>query len=182
MKHLPLFVALAVAVLLGASCASTSESHKVWVEDGQLFTDAGPHFMYGVCYHPVTLGGSERSFETLTQDLALMQEMGINTIRVYEPIASKEVLDEIGAAGLSVIVGIGYNQGGVYDLQSGSYLDYVKRFKSHPAILLWELGNEYNFHPEWFGGSMDVWYETLREASAAIQAEDPQPPCVHGPW
>lgn len=182
MKHLPLFVALAVAVLLGASCASTAETHKVWVEDGQLFTDAGPHFMYGVCYHPVPLGGSERSFETLTQDLALMQEMGINTIRVYEPIASKEVLDEIGAAGLSVIVGIGYNQGGVYDLQSGSYLEYVKRFKSHPAILLWELGNEYNFHPEWFGGSMDVWHETLRVASAAIQAEDHNHPVstAHG--
>ena len=182
MKHLPLFAALAVTMLLGASCASTAEHPKVWVEGGQLFTNAGPHFMYGVCYHPVPVGEAERSFETLTQDLALMKDMGINTLRVYEPIASKEVLDEISAAGLSVIVGLGYNQGGVYDLQSGTYLDYVKQFKSHPAILLWELGNEYNFHPEWFGGSLDVWYETLREAAAAIQAEDPNHPVstAHG--
>jgi beta-galactosidase/beta-glucuronidase len=81
-----------------------------------------------------------------------------------------------------VIVGIGYNQGGVYDLQSGTYLDYVERFKSHPAILMWELGNEFNFHPEWFGGSLDLWYETLRKASAAIQAADPNHPVAtaHG--
>ena len=182
MKHLPLMLAFLATVLLGSSCGSTTEARRVWVEEGQLVTDAGPHFMYGVCYHPVPVGESERSFETLTQDLALMKDMGINTLRVYEPIASKAVLDEISAAGLSVIVGLGYNQGGVYDLQSGTYLDYVKRFKSHPAILLWELGNEYNFHPEWFGGSLDVWYETLRDAAAAIQAEDPNHPVstAHG--
>ena len=60
-----------------------------------------------MCYHPVPVGEAERSFETLTQDLALMKDMGINTIRVYEPIASKAVLDEIHAAGISVIVGWG---------------------------------------------------------------------------
>jgi glucosylceramidase len=136
----------------------------------------------GVCYHPVAIGEEKRSFDRLTEDLALMQALGVNTIRVYEPIASREVLDEIHAAGLSVIIGFGFNQGGVYDLKSGTYLDYILAFKSHPAILLWELGNEYNYHPEWFGGSLDVWYETLKAASAAIQAEDPLHPVstAHG--
>lgn len=111
-----------------------------------------------------------------------MQEMGVNTIRVYEPIASKSVLDAISQAGLSVIIGFGYNQGGIYDLQSGTYLDYIKSFKSHPAILFWELGNEYNFHPEWFEGSLEVWYDTIREAAEAIHAEDPNHPVgtAHG--
>ena len=73
MKHLPLMFAFLATVLLGSSCGSTSEAQRVWVEEGQLVTDAGPHFMYGVCYHPVPVGESERSFETLTQDLALMK-------------------------------------------------------------------------------------------------------------
>ena len=41
------------------------------------------------------VGEETRDFESLTQDLALMQDLGVNTIRVYEPIASKAVLDEI---------------------------------------------------------------------------------------
>ena len=172
---------LPLLFLFVTSCTATSQ-RKVWTEGGQIHTTEGAYFVKGVCYHPVPIGKAERSFETLTQDLALMNDMGINTIRVYEPIASEAVLDEIHAAGISVIVSIGYNQGGLYDLQSGTYLDYVQRFKSHPAILLWELGNEYNFHPEWFGGSLDLWYETLRDASAAIQAADPNHPVstAHG--
>ena len=161
------------ALLLGLALSSCSEPRTgVWTDEGQLFTEDGPYFIQGVCYHPVAIGEEKRSFDNLTEDLALMKDMGVNTIRVYEPIASKEVLDEIGQAGISVIMGFGYDQGGVHDLKSGTYLDYVKTFKSHPAILCWELGNEYNYHPEWFDGSLDVWYETLKSASAAIQAED----------
>jgi hypothetical protein len=91
---------------------------------------------------------------------------------VYEPIDSEEVLDQIYQAGISVIISFGYNQQGRYDLRSGSYLEYVTRFKDHPAILFWELGNEYNYHPEWFGGTMDLWYTTLAEAIKAIHEKD----------
>ena len=172
-----------MTLLVGLTLSSCSEPRTgVWTDNGQLFTEEGPYFIQGVCYHPVPVGQETRSFESLTQDLTLMQELGVNTIRVYEPIASAEILDKIHGAGIAVIVGFGYNQGGVFDLQSGTYLDYVKQFKSHPAILCWELGNEYNYHPEWFDGSLDVWYETLKAASAAIQAEDPAHPVstAHG--
>ncbi len=173
---------IALLLCLTAFSCSGPARNGVWTEAGELHTSEGPYFIKGVCYHPVPVGQEIRSFESLTQDLALMQDLGVNTIRVYEPIASAAVLDEVHAAGISVIVGFGYNQGGVYDLLSGTYLDYVRKFKSHPAILCWELGNEYNYHPEWFGGSLDVWYEKLKEASAAIQAEDADHPVstAHG--
>jgi hypothetical protein len=178
----PLPVLVTLAVLATTASCTTPAARKVWVDDGRLHTEQGEHVIQGVCYHPVPVGEETRSFETLTQDLALMQELGVNTVRVYEPIASESVLDEIHRAGISVIVGLGYNQGGVHDLKSGTYLDYVRQFKAHPAILLWELGNEYNYHPEWFGGEMEVWYATLREAAAAIHAEDPNHPVstAHG--
>jgi len=41
---------------------------------------------------------------TLSEDLALMVEAGINTIRVYSPIDDKSVLDKIHTAGLKVII------------------------------------------------------------------------------
>ena len=182
MPKLPFPVA-SIALLLGLALSSCTEPRTgIWTDEGQLFTEEGPYFIQAVCYHPVPVGQETRSFESLTQDLAVMQDLGVNTIRVYEPIASAAVLDEIHAAGLSVIAGFGYDQGGVFDLKSGTYLDYVAQFKDHPAILCWELGNEYNYHPEWFEGSLDVWYATLKTASAAIQAEDPHHPVstAHG--
>ncbi len=78
---------------------SSESGSRVWTEGAQLQTSEGSYFIKGVCYHPVPVGQDKRSFENLTQDLALMQEMGVNTIRVYEPIASKSVLDEISQAG-----------------------------------------------------------------------------------
>lgn len=173
---------LSIVLVSGTAGCGAPKDDRVWTEKGKLWTSGGLYPIKGVCYHPVAIGEEKRSFGSLEQDLELMREMGVNTIRVYEPIAEEAVLDAIAAAGLRVIVGFGYNQGGVYDLLSGTYLDYVRQFQSHPAILFWELGNEYNYHPEWFGGSMDTWYETLGAAAAAIHAEDPSHPVAtaHG--
>jgi len=69
----------------------------------------------GICYHPVPKGSENiRSFKTLSEDLALMKEAGINTIRVYAPIDDLEVLNKIDEANIKVIIGFGYNQNGVY--------------------------------------------------------------------
>lgn len=129
-------------------------------------------YFKAICYHPVSIGNTERSWEFVDQDLALMQEAGIEAIRVYEPIADTAVLDKIAERGMKVITSFGYNQDSVYDLQSGTYLDYVVQFQDHPAIFLWELGNEYNYHPEWFEGDLKNWYRTLENAIDAIHAVD----------
>ena len=179
--HFALALATGILVACAVSCGSKPDT-KVWTAEGLLHTIDGIYRINGVCYHPVAIGDSTRSFSTLTQDLELMKELGVNTVRVYEPIASKEVLDEISKAGVRVIMGFGYNQGGNFDVRSGSFIDYVKKFKNHPAILVWELGNEYNFHPEWFGGDIQTWYDALSAAVDAIHAEDPNHPVAtaHG--
>ena len=131
-----------------------------------------PMYMKGVCYHPVAKGDTVRSFDRIDEDLALMVDAGMNTIRTYAPIEEEEVLDKIAEKGMKVVVGFGYNQNGFYDLLSGSYLEYVSRFKDHEAILMWELGNEYNYHPEWFEGDVQNWYRTLQTAVAEIHKLD----------
>ena len=83
-----------------------------------------------------------------------MQEAGISVIRVYMPIQDKAILDKIAERRMRLITGFGYNQDSIYDIVSGTYLNYVKEYKDHPAMFLWELGNEYNYHPEWFGGDL----------------------------
>jgi endo-1,4-beta-mannosidase len=138
--------------------------------------------MKGVCYHPVLRGETERNFSTIDQDLELISEAGINTIRVYAPIDDMEVLDKIDAAGLKLIVSFGYNQNGVYDILSGTFFDYIMKYKDHNSILIWELGNEYNYHPEWFGGDIQNWYNALSQATDQIHDIDPNHPVAtaHG--
>jgi hypothetical protein len=161
------------------SCTAGVDIQSVKVSGSRILVDGTPYVIKGICYHPVPKGSCERNFERLSEDLGLMKEAGINTVRVYFPIESKAVLDEIHAAGLKIIMGFEYNR----DLLSGTFIDYVNTYKEHPAILMWELGNEYNFHPEWFDdGDIRVWYKALNNAAARIHRNDASHPVAtaHG--
>ncbi len=164
------------------SCTGNSKTDVVTVSGRQILVNDTPYIIKGICYHPVPKGGTTRDFGNLSQDLALMVEAGINTIRVYEPITDKAVLDEIHAAGLKVILGFGYDQGGKNDILTGTFINYVNTFKDNDAILLWELGNEYNYHPEWFDGDIKNWYNTMNAAAQRIHESDPSHPVTtaHG--
>lgn len=179
MKFLSLFSVLLFSFTL---FLVPTTNNVVEVSGRQLIVDNTPYFMKGVCYHPVLRGETERNFSTIDQDLELISEAGINTIRVYAPIDDMEVLDKIDAAGLKLIVSFGYNQNGVYDILSGTFLDYIMKYKDHNSILIWELGNEYNYHPEWFGGDIQNWYNALSQATDQIHDIDPNHPVAtaHG--
>ena len=178
MKKLTFFL----LILFFGVNSNSANADVVKVSGRQIFVNDKPYIIKGICYHPVPQGSDKRSFNNLTEDLKLMKEAGINTIRVYSPITEVAVLDQIDAAGIKVIIGFGYYQDRIYDILSGTFADYVNSYKNHNAILIWELGNEYNYHPEWFEGNIETWYKALNEAAAAIHQLDPSHPVstAHG--
>jgi hypothetical protein len=181
MKLKNIFI-LTLIVSLLYSC-NTKEEHVVKVSERQILVNNTPYVIKGICYHPVPKGSpNKRSFSTLKEDILLMKEAGINTIRVYTPIDDVKVLDQLAEADIKVIIGFGYNQNGYYDMVSGTFIDYVKKYKNHKTILLWELGNEYNYHPEWFDGDLKNWYKAMNDAAALIHKNDPNHPVTtaHG--
>lgn len=158
--------------LFGCNSNPSTENNKrttVEIKDRQIFLNHTSYLIKGVCYNPVPKDSTLRSFSKLSRDITLMKEAGINTIRVYVPIDDKKVLDELYANDIRVIMGFGYNQGGNFDILSGSYIDFIKKYQNHPAILFWELGNEYNYHPEWFNGDIKNWYAALNKAAVQIK-------------
>ena len=182
-KKTKLLKAIVISLIsLSFSCKENSTSDIVSVSGRQILVNEVPYIIKGICYNPVPKGSNSSDFSNLTEDLALMVEAGINTIRVYQPIDDKAVLDEIQAAGLKIIIGFGYDQGGFYDILSGSFIDYINTYKSHDAILLWELGNEYNYHPDWFEGDIKNWYNAMNVAAELIHQNDPSHPVTtaHG--
>ncbi|MGB5464023.1 MAG: hypothetical protein WBM92_11700 [Aureibaculum sp.] len=179
MKH---FIYLLFILITSLSFTKKADLDVVTTSGRQILVNNAPYIIKGICYHPVPKGSDQRDFSNLTEDLELMVEAGINTIRVYSPINDKAVLDEIDEAGLKVILGFGYNQDGNFDILSGSFLDYVNTYKNHNAILLWELGNEYNYHPEWFDGDIKNWYNAMNNAAQLIHENDSSHPVTtaHG--
>lgn len=165
------------------SCKTESQVDELSISGRKLLVNNTQYIIKGICYHPVPKGSENyRNFNNLSQDLDLMKEAGINTIRVYEPIDDLDVLDQINAAGIKVIIGFGYDQGGKNDIVSGTFIDYIKKYMNHNAILMWELGNEYNYHPEWFSGDLKNWYEAMNNAAALIKDIDSNHPITtaHG--
>ncbi|HPE33837.1 MAG TPA: glycoside hydrolase family 2 TIM barrel-domain containing protein [Bacteroidales bacterium] len=165
-----------------AACSDNGSKNSVSFSGRQLLVNSHPYLIKGICYHPVSKGTNHRSFENLSADLALMKEAGINTIRVYSPVNDRTVLDKIHHAGIRLIVGFGYNQNGYFDILSGSFAEYIKTYKNHPAMLFWEFGNEYNYHPEWFEGDIRNWYLALEKAAQITHSIDPDHPVstAHG--
>jgi hypothetical protein len=176
------YIFLLVFVTCVLSCSQKSENDIVRINNRQVLVNEDPYVIKGICYNPVPIGADQRDFRRLDEDLDLMKKAGINTLRLYSPVDENRVLDKIDAAGLKVIIGFGYNQGGYYDILSGSFIDYVNKFKHHNAILFWELGNEYNYHPEWFDGDISNWYQALNKAAGMIHENDAAHPVstAHG--
>lgn len=182
-KNLTMRILITLTILISIiSCQKQDELSFVTVTDRQVLVDDTPYLIKGMCYHPVPKGQEQRSFENLEEDLHLMTEAGVNTIRLYQPVDDKSVLDAMHLAGIKVIISFGYNQEGYFDILSGSFTDYVEKYKDHPAILFWEYGNEYNFHPEWFEGDLRNWYIALNNAVLKSKELDPTHPTAtaHG--
>jgi len=178
-----LFGLIAILALFAlVSCKQGPELDKISFKGRQLQINSENYIITGICYHPVPKGRNQRSWETLDQDLKIMKEAGINTIRFYSPIEEKEVLDKIDAAGMKVVIGFGYNQNGYYDILTGSFIDYINKYRDHNAILFWEFGNEYNYHPNWFEGDIKNWYKALNDAAQKAKMADPNHPITtaHG--
>ncbi|HQP09989.1 MAG TPA: ribose-phosphate pyrophosphokinase-like domain-containing protein, partial [Candidatus Omnitrophota bacterium] len=133
----------------------------------------------GVTYSPAFKGYHRldgTDWEKHLGDISLLRALGATTIRTYHPVTSRLFLDELQRNGIKVIVGIPYyvdrNIFETIDIVNRTYKKYIGKFKDHPAILMWEFGNEYNYHPEWFNGDLDLWYAALERAAADTKAID----------
>lgn len=160
---------------------------QVTTNGNDILINGTKYKINGMCYSSIKKGENRASvfdYSFLDVDIALMKDAGINTIRIYFPLDNKQFFDKMNAAGIKVIVGFpNFDDTHQYaDIHHGTYLKYIEKYKNHPAILLWELGNEYNYHPEWFNNDMKNWYTILNNAAAKVKEIDSNHPVAtaHG--
>lgn len=81
-----------------------------------------------------------------------VRKFGGNTIRLYSPKDedTREIMDNAYKAGLMVYLGLGmtaakymdYSDAAKVAAQKETIMEYVRQYKSHPALLCWSIGNE----------------------------------------
>jgi hypothetical protein len=165
----------AVAVLgllvLSAACADDrSGADRTAVENGgryRLVRNGEPYFIRGV-------GG-----QTHLDQLAAL---GANSIRTWGADGLDEVLDEAHRHGLTVCVGLwlGHERHG-FDYQDRSAvarqmeasLEAVRRYKDHPAVLMWGIGNEM----EGDGSNPSIW-RAVEDIAREVKRIDPDHPTM----
>lgn len=110
-------------------------------------------------------------------------EAGGNSLRLWGVENAGEILDEAHKLGLTVMLGFwmqherhGFDYSDEWAVKDQFYAfrDVVRKYKDHPALLMWGVGNEMDL----FYTDFNVW-DAVEEIAAMIKEEDPQhPSCV----
>ena len=171
------FIALLLGLLILRhlnSGKTIDETRTVFIkktENGfQLFRNEKPFYIKGA-------GGN-----AYLKELA---QVGGNTIRLYDTLNLSVLLDEAEKYKLAVIVDIpipAYNKNYNYyeneDYYNGlkqKIKDLVRKNKNHPALLMWNLGNELHYP---FVLWKNSFINSFNELITIIQSEDPNHPVL----
>lgn len=138
----------------GDEPAATGSPRRVELDGGayryRLLVDGRPLRVHGMGYNPV---GRERTAEErlarLRRDFALMRGAGVNTVFGWDPAQFDGVaLDAAEEAGLGVAPPFDVDFRADYrdPLERARFSDgvlaWVERYRRHPAVRFWAIGNE----------------------------------------
>ena len=166
---LTLAFSLVLSFLLGA--APKPKTSRVYIQKlkgsrYRLMVNRKPYIVKGVCYNPVPIGQNHEydwwsdPNKPWIVDGKLMQEMGINTVRIYQAPQNaqdvKQVIRDLYERyGIRTILGhwLGfweypcpfYADKNFQERIKKEVLDMVNNYKDEPGLLLWILGNENNY-------------------------------------
>jgi len=113
----------------------------------------------------------------------VLEAYGANSVRTQ---AKKELLDKAHEHGFTARAGLpvrGERNGmdwadpKMVAKQKERVLDRVREFKDHPAVMLWNVGNELDWIPPGVPHHPDLW-QRLNDLAKAIKAVDPHHPVM----
>jgi hypothetical protein len=106
--------------------------------------------------------------------------LGGNSIRTWSAEDAQMILDDAHKHGLTVMFGLwvqherhgfDYNDEVAVQKQLDRFTQIVRKYKDHPALLLWGVGNEFDL----FYTNTKVW-DAVQDICAMIHREDPNHP------
>lgn len=157
----PLLFLFGISGNAQVSKVTVVETNGSW----KLLVDGNPYYIKGA-------GGSSHLEE--------LKQIGGNTIRTWSVDSAQYILDEAQKHGLKVMMGLwvqherhgfDYDNEARVKSQLETFRRAVKKFKDHPALLIWCVGNEYELNYT----NPKVW-SAVNDIAAMIHQEDPNHP------
>lgn len=162
-------LSLSFPFIVAAQAVTTKGAVKVEVKkEGavyQLMRDGKPYFIKGA-------GG--------TSYMDRIAAYGGNSVRTWDTKKGQQILDSAQKYGLTVLLGLpvgserhgfDYNDAGAVKKQFDRLRVEVLKFKGHPALLAWGIGNELNLNYK----NPKVW-DAVNDIAKMIHKEDPNHP------
>ncbi|MFC1709845.1 hypothetical protein ACFL2J_07320, partial [Candidatus Omnitrophota bacterium] len=157
------------------------EAENQFITFSTLFSNMLSGFR-GVNFSYAPIGAGQKDMRSNSDIIAegiikAIAATGFGAQRTYfapEP----NLLDTFAANNQGVVVGFPFmddRQFPTADILNNGYLEYVRDYMNHPAVLAWELTNEPN-EQSWFRRDMIAGLREINEAAANIKAIDPNHP------
>ncbi|MDA8648245.1 hypothetical protein N9L43_00380 [bacterium] len=159
----------ATLIVVLVTFTSQTQTRTVTIEEvgsqWQLRVDGEPFYIKGA--------GGEKHLDVLL-------EAGGNTIRTWGTDNAQEVLDLAEEKGLMVMMGLwvqherhgfDYNNEARVKSQLENFRKEIRKYKGHPALLMWGIGNEYELNYS----NTKVW-KAVNDIAKMVQEEDPNHP------
>ncbi|MFA4868860.1 MAG: glycoside hydrolase family 2 TIM barrel-domain containing protein [Pedobacter sp.] len=157
--------------LLSCSRQTEKSTKEVYIKESSgkysLYRNGQPYIIKGAAGYS--------HFNTL-------KNIGGNTIRIWDTVGLSTILDSARLNKLAVIVGLPiansdymalYNDSTKVTKQHNAFKAIVNRFKGHPAVLMWCIGNELDFP---YKPSYNNFYQAFNKLTDMIRKEDPNHP------
>ena len=168
MKHLLVVLFFGCSLFSFSQPSVENRTEIISTENGfRLIRNGSPYFVNGA-------GG--------TDHLDLLKSIGGNSIRTWGLENAQAILDEAHAKGISVCLGLwvgherhgfDYNDEYAVKAQLNSFKSEILKYKDHPALLMWGVGNEVDL----FYKNFKVW-EAIEDIAKMIKELDPNHPTM----
>ena len=131
------------------------------IKGGQLLVNGQPILIKGVDRHELDPdGGYVVSIERMKQDIRIMKQLNVNAVRTSHYPDDPRWYDLCDEAGLYVVAeanleshGMGYGEGTLAKRDDFAQMhmernqDNVLTLRNHPCIIIWSMGNEAGYGP-----------------------------------
>ncbi len=176
-KMLPVFL-LVFLISCAPARKDTSVAHTYKIEkhgEGfQLLRNGKPYFIKGAR----TIG---------TEYLRMVAATGGNSIRIgSREKGLEEILDQASEYGLTVLLGLpmqserngfDYNNQAAVQAQLDTARAIVLKYRSHPALMMWAIGNEMDYLPGNADFNLKLW-TAVNDVARMIHQVDPSHPAI----
>ncbi|MFN5459440.1 MAG: glycoside hydrolase family 2 TIM barrel-domain containing protein, partial [Bacteroidota bacterium] len=168
MKFLPPHILIFIQIIFSSIISSQSPIKVEIKKDGenwQLIRDGKPYYIKGA-------GGSVYMDQMVAN--------GANSLRTWGAERAGEILDEAHKHGLTVMLGLwvqherhgfDYDNKNKIQKQLIDFREIVLKYKDHPALLLWGVGNEVDLNYT----NTNVW-DAINDIAKMIHELDPNHP------